>query len=287
MIGLGEPTASKARGATCPPDCQTIIVYVLYLDESGTTSEASYFVLAGLAVFEREIFWFSQELDNLQSEFFPEMNEPVLFHAHALHVPEGQKVEEPWGTLTRERRTALKKRIFEILRNRRAVLFGCAIEKRLASIRREDPYERAFEDLVSRFDMFLSRINRQAVADGQEEQRGLIVLAESSYQKVIVLLGRRLREHGTRWGLLHNVSDVPLFAPAKDMRLLQYADFCANALYGRYHAKLTGDFDLIAPKFDQDAGIIHGLSHLTTDITCSCIACFSRRGRQTAFGASG
>ena len=29
-------------------------MYILYLDESGAHSEASYFVLAGLAVFERE-----------------------------------------------------------------------------------------------------------------------------------------------------------------------------------------------------------------------------------------
>lgn len=258
-------------------------MYILYLDESGTTPQASYFVLAGLAVFEREIFWFSQGLDNLQREYFPDAAEPILFHAHALRVREGEPVEEPWGTLSRTRRLELKDRVYGILRNRRAVLFGCALEKRLAEARREDPYERAFEDLVSRFDMFLSRVNRQAVAEGMEEQRGLVVLAESSYQKVIVLLGRRLREQGTRWGVLHNVSDVPLFAPAKDTRLLQYADFCANAVYGRYHAKLTGDFDLIAPKFDQDGGVIHGLSHLTTDAGCACIACFSRRGRQIPF----
>ena len=243
-------------------------------------------MLAGLAVFEREIFWFSQELDNLQRQYFPKATESVLFHAHALHVREGQTVEEPWNELNREGRRELRDRIFGILRNRRAVLFACAVEKRLAEARKEDAYERAFEDLASRFDMFLSRVNRQAIAQGMEEQRGLIVLAESSYKKVIVLLGRRLRSQGTRWGLLHNVSDVPLFAPARDTRLLQYADFCANAVYGRYHAGLTRDFDLIAPKFDQDAGVIHGLSHLTTDGGCACIACFSRRGRQMPLSTS-
>ncbi len=159
-------------------------------------------------------------------------------------------------------------------------MFGCALEKRLAELRNEDPYERAFEDLVSRFDLFLSRINRQMIAENRDEQRGLIVLAESSYQKTITLLGRRLREQGTRWGTLHNVSDVPLFAPAKDTRLLQYADFCSNAIYGRYQHKLAGDFDRIAPRFDQEGGVIHGLSHLTTDVNCACTACFCRRGKQ-------
>ncbi|MFH0847163.1 MAG: DUF3800 domain-containing protein [Chloroflexota bacterium] len=261
----------------------SLFVYILYLDESGTTPESSYFVVAGLAVFEREIYWFSQELDNLQQQYFPGTTAPILFHATKLRVREGEKVEEPWNSLSDEKRRELRERIYSILRNRRGILFGCAIEKRLAHARSEDPYERAFEDLVSRFDLFLSRLNRQMTAEGRDEQRGLIVLAESSYQKTIALLARRLSEQGTRWGLLHNVCDVPLFAPAKDTRLLQYADFCANAIYGRYHAKLTGDFDSIAPRFDQDSGVIHGLSHLSTDAACACIACFSRRSRQVTF----
>ena len=255
-------------------------MYILYLDESGTSQEASYFVLAGLAVFEREIFWFSQELDNLQREYFPTAIESILFHATKLHVRDNDAVEEPWGSLGFEKRREINHRIFNIIRNRRGVLFGCAIERRLATARGEDPYERAYEDILSRFDMFLGRQNRQAIADGREEQRGLIVLAESSYQKTIGILARRLREQGTRLGVLHNVSYVPLFAPARDTRLLQFADFCSNALYGRYQHGLTRDFDAIAAKFDQDAGTMHGLAHITSDSSCSCLACFSRRARQ-------
>ena len=255
-------------------------LYILYLDESGTTREASCFVLAGLAIFEREIFWYSQDLDNLQAQYFPNETEPVQFHVTKLRVPDGQSVEEPWNSLDAQIRRELKDKIYEIIRNRRGILFGCVVEKTLAQARNEDPYERAFEDLVSRFDLFLSRVNKQLVIEGKEEQRGLIVLAESSYEKTISILGHRLREKGTRWGTLHNVSDVPLFAPSRDTRLLQYADFCSNATYGRYHHKLANDFDKISPKFDQEGGIIHGLSHLTTEFDCGCTACFSRRGRQ-------
>ncbi len=255
-------------------------LYILYLDESGTSAEASYFILAGLAVFERDIYFLGQELDDIQRQFFPEEKEPLFFHVTKLRVPDSEVLEAPWNCLRRDQRLKLKDRVYDIIRNRRGILFGCAIEKKLAELRNEDPYERAFEDLVSRFDLFLSRINRQRIAENRDEQRGLIVLAESSYQKTITLLGRRLREQGTRWGTLHNVSDVPLFAPARDTRLLQYADFCSNAIYGRYQHKLTGDFDRIAPRFDQEGGVIHGLSHITTDVNCICIACFSRRGKQ-------
>ncbi|MHB1004181.1 MAG: DUF3800 domain-containing protein [Chloroflexota bacterium] len=255
----------------------------MYLDESGTHGEASHFVLAGLAVFEREIHWFSQAFDLLQEQYFPEETEPVFFHAARLTVRSGDKVEPPWDRLDSEKRRELKTRVLDIIRTRRGVLFGCAIEKEYARIRHEDAYELAFEDLVSRFDLYLSRINRVAVAEGKEEQRGLVVLAESSFKKTIALLGQRMNvQGGTRWGSLHNIADVPLFAPARDTRLLQYADFCAHAIYGRYHSKLIGDFDRIAGKFDIEGPAIHGLVHRSLDSGCSCLACFSRRGRQPA-----
>ena len=252
-------------------------MYILYLDESGTHGEATHFVLAGLAVFEREIHWFSQDLDGLQSQYFP-AHPPIFFHATKLR---GAAVDPPWDALTVEQRRALKNRVYEILRNRRATLFACAVQKEWAASQGHDPYEHAFEQVVSRFDMFLSRTNRTAVADGREEQRGLLVLAESSFQKTLAVLARRLQTVGTRWGtMLHNVTDVPFFASATDTRLLQFADFCSNAVYGRYHSGQTSDFDQIAPKFDQADGVVHGLVHLTRDYICSCLACFSRTARQ-------
>ena len=255
-------------------------MYILYLDESGTHGEASYFVLAGLAVFEREIHWFREDLDALQLKYFPDLTEPVFFHARLLRVRKNEDLDEPWNRLSLEQRRELKGDIYDIIRRRQGVLFGCAVEKEYSLLRREDPYERAFEDLISRFDLYMTRINRLASDEDKEEQRGLVVLAESNYQKTIALLAQRLQQTGTRWRLLHNVTDVPYFAPARDTRLLQYADFCSNAIYGRYHAKLTGDFDQIASKFDREGGVIHGLAHLSTDSDCSCLACFSRRGRQ-------
>ncbi|MBI4298889.1 MAG: DUF3800 domain-containing protein [Chloroflexi bacterium] len=61
-------------------------MYVLYLDESGTHgADASYFVLAGIAAFEREIHWFTQDLNAIQMEYFPHEIAPLHFHAAKLH----------------------------------------------------------------------------------------------------------------------------------------------------------------------------------------------------------
>lgn len=258
-------------------------MFILYLDESGTHGEASCFVLAGLAVFEREIHWFTQDMEDLQRKYLPAETEPAFFHARWLHVPANDSLPAPWNTLFREKRRELKDEVYGIIGNRRAVLFGCVVEKDYSALRREDPYERAFEDLLNRFDLFLGRANRVANQENREEHRGLVVVAESHYQKTISLLARRLRQTGTRWRQLHNVTDIPYFAPARDTRMLQYADFCANAIFSRYDSKRTGDFDRIALKFDQEGGMVHGLVHLSNQSSCSCLACFGRHGRQQGF----
>ena len=242
-------------------------------------------MLAGLAVFEREIHWFTQDMEKLQKDYSPAETEPVFFHVSQLRAPQGQSLSPPWNQVDRQRRLEIKDKVFEIIRDRRAVLFGCAVEKTYAALRGEDPSYRAFEELTNRFDLYLTRVNRVASQENREEPRGLVVLAgsSSSYEKMIPLLARRMQQSGTRWRLLHNVTYIPYFAPAKDTRMLQYADFCANAIYGRYHSKLTGDFDKIALKFDRDSGVVHGLSHLSTDSECPCLACFGRQGRQQGF----
>ena len=251
-------------------------MYVLYLDESGTQKEATHFVLAGLTVFEREIHWFGQDLDDLQAEYFPP-SPPLHFHATKLR---GSHVDSPWDQLTLEQRRALKDRVYDVIRNRRAILFACAVQKEWAQGHATDPYEHAFEQIVSRFDMYMGRVNQAAVADGREEQRGLLVVAGSSMSKTLGLLAHRMQTEGTRWGRnLHNVTDVPLFASPTETRLLQFADFCSNAVYGRYQGGFAQDFDRVASKFDKDAGVVHGLVHQTNDAMCSCLGCFSRTTR--------
>lgn len=247
-------------------------MYILYLDESGVHAGAKTFVLAGLAVFEREIHWFTQDVENVQKKYFPAITDPIEFHVAQLRRPEAS-IPEPFKSLTIEQRRGLIEEIYQIIRKRRGVLFAAAIEK---SRIHEDPYERAFEELTSRFDLFLRRYNVQAATEGREEHRGLIVVAESSYRDRLEVLGRKFRGGATRWGAIRALAEVPFFVPASNTRLLQLADFCANAIYGRYNGGYTRDFDIIAPRFDRENNRIHGLTHLCSDDECQCPGCFSR-----------
>ncbi len=254
-------------------------MYLLYLDESGIQSDARHFVLAGLAVFERELFWYAQDVDTIQRNYLPDVAEPAEVHASELRQRDSARVSEPFNRLTQEQRRNLTADIYQVIRNRRGVLFGVVIEKeRLAD--REMPYTRAFEDLTSRFDLYMRRINADAQTRGEQEQRGIIVVAESSYRRHLEILGERFRGGSTRWGQLHTIADVPFFLPARNTRLLQLADFCTNAIFGRYESGYTRDFDIIAPRFDRERSRIHGLAHLTRDHECQCLACASRQQEQ-------
>ncbi len=179
-------------------------VFILYLDESGFHNSATYFVLAGLAIFERELHWYAQDMDALQSRYFPDLNESVEFHATRMWPVQDDHVPAPFNQLDRNQRRELMDSVYQIIRGRQGIVFGVAIEK--AWRPNEDHYERAFEDLVSRFDLFVRRHNATA---SQGEHRGIIAVAESSYRQNLEVLGEQFRGGSTRWGTVRTLAEVP------------------------------------------------------------------------------
>ena len=244
-------------------------VHIIYLDESGTQREARHFVLAGLAVFERETYFLAQQMEELQRKYFPTHRRPVNLHASELGASDAS-VKPPFHELPMGKRIELLREVYPIIAASRSRLFGVVIEKAIVP---NGQYERGFEEVVSRFDRMLSRFYQQG-----DQQRGLIVVAESSYKENLELLARKIAEQGHRWGETHNLADIPYFAPAGSTRLLQLADFVSNAIFRRYESGDARAFDVIAPRFDQESGRIHGLVHLTADRSiCYCPVCVSRR----------
>lgn len=87
--------------------------------------------------------------------------------------------------------------------------------------------EIAFEDLCSRFDIMLRR--------QPGNHRGLIILDESTYETTLQGLARDFRTLGTRWNVIRNIVEVPLFVDSKASRCVQIADHVAYAVYRRGH----------------------------------------------------
>lgn len=244
------------------------LVHLLYLDESGQQG-GKYFVLGGVAVFERQTYWIATRLDQLQQRFLPSVLEPIEFHASSIRAGK----EPPWSSLTQNERYELLDSVYEFISESQVLLFATALERAWLQSGL-DEYDFAFESLVNRFDRFL----RWKYREEREAERGLIIIAESQYRQRIETLARRIRQAGTRWGEAYNLADIPLFTQAGNSRLLQVADFCANAIWGRFESGLARQFDRISSKFFEADGILHGLAHYSTAYAqCTCPGCLTRR----------
>ena len=161
--------------------------------------------------------------------------------------------------------------VYSVIAESNVRIFAVAIEKTAIE---GDPYERGFEEIVNRFDRMVSRISRER----DERHRGLIVVAESNYRNNLELLANQIAREGHRWGETYNLADIPYFAPAKNTRLLQLADFVVNAVYGFYESGYARQFNRIAPRIDQEQGRMHGLVHFVRNRQdCYCPACVARR----------
>lgn len=142
----------------------------------------------------------------------------VPFHASALREKDPLKVMPPFDRLTASQRNALIRDVYGVIAESQARVFAVAMEKTAVN---GDPYERGFEEIFSRFDRMISRISR----DSKQEQRWLIVVAESNYRNNLELLASKIAREGHQWGETRNIADIPYFAPARNTRLLQLADF--------------------------------------------------------------
>lgn len=136
-----------------------------------------------------------------------------------------------------------------------------------------DPIGLAFEDLCSRFDLYLQRLRSEG-----DRQRGILIIDEGTHRTTLQDMSRDFRTLGTKWGVIRNLADTPLFAESRASRLMQLADHVAYAVFRRYNAHDAQYFDVVASKFDSAEGVVHGLSHKqAVDPDCMCIACATRR----------
>ena len=129
-------------------------MFILYLDESGTDAESRHFALAGLAVFERQTYFLSQQMDKVAQTYFRESSEEVELHSSALMARQ-RRLKPPFSSLDFGDRLTLRNEIYRVIADSNARLFGVAVEK---SALDEDAYEYSLEQVLSRFDRMLSPV---------------------------------------------------------------------------------------------------------------------------------
>jgi hypothetical protein len=228
-------------------------MHLLYLDESGSVADPNqrYFVLAGVAVFERTTHWVEQDLNKVAERF-----SPVEPHNIELHGSPMRSGRSGWKAYPLPDRLQGIKDALQVVANRHPKsvrLFGAVVKK--SALEREDPVEHAFEQLASRFDLFLKRLyNKHGDA-----QRGLMVFDESSTEQRIQTLAREFKYIGHSWGKTNNFAEVPVFLDSCASRLIQLADLIAYALFRHYEHQDPSFYEVINKCFDSEGGGEHGL----------------------------
>ncbi|MCA9948604.1 MAG: DUF3800 domain-containing protein [Anaerolineales bacterium] len=246
-------------------------MYLLYLDDSGSVANVNekYFVLGGVCVPENSTRWLSYELEKLAQEINPENPRDVEFHASEIFGGRGKI----WEQFNRQQRIEIIRRVLLVLENAYSsiVTFACAVHKE--SFPNTDPVMTAFEDLSSRFNLYLRNVT------SEYSHKGLIVLDKSSYETSLQNLSFQFKEQGDQWGSFQkSIIEVPLFVNSRASRVIQLADHIAYAVFRRYNAEDLTYFNCIEGRFDQREGKMHGLAHKQTyKYSCTCPACISRR----------
>lgn len=250
-------------------------MYLLYLDESGNENAPGdrFFVLAGIALFERQTYFLAKALDEIQERYFPN-HQPIPFHASEI-----RSGRDLWRKVPAEVRqqilTDLCAAIVKLPHAGR-LLYAIAVEKS-RQLWGEEAVEKATEEICRRFDIFL----RRRYQNHDDPQRGLLIFSEGRFDERAKLWVREFHQRGTSWGAINNLADIPYFASMRDSRLLQAADLIAHATWLLYERRDPILSRALLPCFDKQDGAIHGLVHVRTDTTqyCDCPACYSRRAR--------
>lgn len=247
-------------------------MYFLYLDDSGSPKNTTedYFVLGGIVLHEDNLRWLMRKLDLLAERIYPSNPTELEFHAAECY----RGVEQPWKVMSKPDRIKIIKDVLLSIEDGRNTIqvFGCAVHKE--SFPHEDPVEKAFEDISSRFSYF---IEHHPVKD--QEQKGLIIIDKSSYELGLQSLVKGFRASGNRWGRqLRNICDVPMFIDSKASRIIQFADHVAYSIFRRYNSGDLNYFNCIEDRFEVYDGKMQSLSHLHhLKKACTCPVCISRK----------
>jgi hypothetical protein len=229
-------------------------MHLLYLDESGSVADPAqaFFVLAGVAVFERKTHWVEQKLNAIAERFAP-----ATPHAVELHGSPMRSGREGWKAHPLADRLAAIREALQIgvadHHPKSVRLFGAVIRK--AALPGDDPVTHAFEQLSNRFDLYLKRLHHKH----GDPQRGLMLFDKSSTEQRIQTLAREFKYTGHGWGKTSNYAEVPVFLDSRASRLIQLADLVAFALFRHFEHQDDSFFSVIQDCFDAEGGVVHGL----------------------------
>lgn len=235
-------------------------MYLMYVDESGdpgmVNSPSRYFVLAGVVVHERAWRATLEALVAFRLRIRDHFELKLREEVHAALFVRGS---EDLKRIAKHDRLAILRHYADQLASLPAVdLIHIVVDKQ-GKPAEYDPFEKAWQALIQRFENTIAFQNFRGPAGTQE--RGM-VFADGDPQKKLTQLLRRMRRHnpvpnqqgGYRSLELTRVLEDPIYRDSRHSLMIQSADLCAYLLYQRlapngYMRRKGGNhyFDRLAP----------------------------------------
>lgn len=246
-------------------------MFLLHFDESGPGADHLY-VVGGIVAHEHDTWRLAMETEALARRLPAGLAGAEL---HADHIRHGRK---DWRRLAPRQRDAVLTEVAHLMLSgptarRRRPRFMAAVS-RGHTADGSGPFDPVYEtfftlgDDLARRGGYRDRLLAVGDANGRLEHR-LQNLVSSRQTPA----SNASRGNAQFW---QAYAEVPIFLDSHASRLVQLADFVANAVYRFY---LHGDdwlFRLLLPGFGFAGDAPSGLRHLNAPAGCGCPACGSR-----------
>jgi hypothetical protein len=167
--------------------------------------------------------------------------------------------------LTRDERRACLDELADLVNSwQDCRIFADAHDKN--HVTRADCFAVAFEQVVTRFNTFLTKATTAL---------GLLVQDNNDTQaKRLTEAMRVFHRQGTLWAQITQVVETPMFVDSELTSMIQIADLCAYATRRFFENGETRYFDKIRPRFDRTPrNMLVGLRHFTAAYQCRCTVC--------------
>jgi hypothetical protein len=136
--------------------------------------------------------------------------------------------------------------------------------------------EQAFEQVISRFQQYLTAVSTQLGAPSTDALALLVHDNNQNVAKKHTDLMRQFHTNGTLWTTVDNIIETPLFVDSSLTRMVQLADLCAYALRRYVENGETDLFRRVFVRADRAKGKTVGIRHFA-GLTCQCEICVAHR----------
>jgi hypothetical protein len=250
-------------------------MHILYLDESGgpnSWNAQRNFVLGGVAVHEGQIYSITKDLNEIQEKYFPGISFPIELHVTPIRQGKGPYFKK----MSKDAREELITDVFRVIKKQffpSLIAFATSIDASAVKNPTQVTHD-CFEEVCQSFNLYLYHQYRK-----DDPKKGLLVI-DRGREKQYLQIFSEFKSSEEVQKYLANIVDIPYFTACRETRMLQVADFVANAVWRYYEHGIDQEMNLIIRKFYR--GPRHhptsGLTHITSDDTCGCYACTYNTG---------